>query len=211
LWQHGALQTACCQYVDASRVKIARSKRRMPMGLEAHAVAVLGLTVLAFLLFASEKLAIETTCLLVLALLAVGFQIFPYERQGEAVEPTRFFFGFGHAALVAIVSLMIPRRGVVATGGLEPAARAVARRLEGRPRSAMLVVLVLCAAVSGLLNDAPIVVLMLPILVGAALRTKTAPARTLLPMNYAVLIGGMGTTIGTSTNLIVVSIAADMG
>ncbi len=181
------------------------------MGLEAHAVAVLGLTVLAFVLFASEKLAIETTCLLVLALLAVGFQVFPYERHGEAVEPTRFFSGFGHEALVAIVSLMILGRGLVATGALEPAARALARLLEARPRSAMLVVLVLCASMSGILNDTPIVVLMLPILVGAALRTKTSPTRTLLPMNYAVLIGGMGTTIGTSTNLIVVSIAADMG
>jgi di/tricarboxylate transporter len=33
----------------------------------------------------------------------------------------------------------------------------------------------------------------------------------LLPMNYAVLIGGMATTIGTSTNLIVVAIAAGLG
>ena len=75
----------------------------------------------------------------------------------------------------------------------------------------MLGVLVLCAAASGIVNDTPIVVLMMPVLVGAALRAKSSPARTLLPMNYAVLIGGMGTTIGTSTNLIVVAIAADLG
>ncbi len=75
----------------------------------------------------------------------------------------------------------------------------------------MLLVLVLCAAASGVMNDTPIVVLMLPILVGAALRSKSSPTCTLLPMNYAVLIGGMGTTIGTSTNLLVVTIAADLG
>src|SRR5690606_4626515 len=119
-WQHGALQTACCQYVAASRVKFARSRRRMPRGLEAHALAVLGLTVLASVLFASEKLAIETTCLLVLALLAVAFQVFPYERHGEAVEPTRSFSGFGDEALVASVSLMVLGRVLVVTGEVAP-------------------------------------------------------------------------------------------
>jgi di/tricarboxylate transporter len=179
--------------------------------LEPHALAVLALTAAAFGLFASEKLPIATTSLLVLVLIAAGFQVFPYERGGVPVAPTSFFFGFGHEALVAIASLMVLGRGLVVTGALEPAARLLARMLEARPQAAMLLVLLLCASASGVLNDTPIVVLMMPILVGAALRTKSSPSRTLLPMNYAVLIGGMGTTIGTSTNLIVVSIAADLG
>jgi di/tricarboxylate transporter len=36
-------------------------------------------------------------------------------------------------------------------------------------------------------------------------------SRTLIPVNSAILIGGMSTTIGTSTNLLVVSIAGDLG
>ena len=36
-------------------------------------------------------------------------------------------------------------------------------------------------------------------------------SRTLIPVNSAVLIGGMATTIGTSTNLLVVSTATDLG
>ena len=179
--------------------------------LEPHAIAVMLLLVGAFALFASEKLPIETTSLLVLVLLTAGFQLVPFERGGSRVTATDFFFGFGHEALVAICGLMILGRGLAVTGALEPASRVVARMLAARPTLAMLPVLVLCAAASGVLNDTPIVVLMMPVLVGAALRSKTSPARTLLPMNYAVLIGGMGTTIGTSTNLIVVSIAADLG
>jgi len=182
----------------------------MPI-LEAHAIAVLALTVAAFAMFALERLPIETTSLLILVLLAAGFQVFPYEHAGTRLAPVDFFFGFGHEALVAICALMILGRGLVVTGALEPASRLLGRLIEARPGAAMLVVLALCAAASGVLNDTPIVVLMLPILVGAALRTKTSAARTLLPMNYAVLIGGMGTTIGTSTNLLVVSIAADLG
>ncbi len=181
------------------------------MELAPHALAVLALTALAFTSFASEKLPIETTSLLVLVLIAAGFQIFPYERGGVAIAPTEFFFGFGHEALVAICSLMMLGRGLVVTGALEPAARILAGLLESAPRAALLLVVVLCAGASGVLNDTPIVVLMMPILVGAALRNKTSSARTLLPMNYAVLIGGMGTTIGTSTNLIVVSIAGSLG
>lgn len=176
-------------------------------GLSPHAAALLGLTLVAFVLFASEKLPVESTGLLVLVCIVALFQVFPY---GD-VSPVSFFYGFGHEALIAICALMVLGRGLVATGALEPASRLLARLLEARPGAALLLVLVLCAAASGVLNDTPIVVLMLPVLVGAALRTGTSPARTLMPMNYAVLIGGMGTTIGTSTNLIVVSMAADLG
>ena len=177
------------------------------MTLDAHAIAVLALTVVAFALFASEKLSIEATSFSVLVALTAGFQAFPH----PAVRATDLFFGFGHEALVAICSLMILGRGLAVTGALEPAARVLARLLAVQPGLAMLGILLLCAVASAVMNDTPIVVLMMPVLVGAALRAKTSPAKTLLPMNYAVLIGGMGTTIGTSTNLIVVSIAADLG
>ena len=179
----------------------------MDAALTPHGAALLALTVAAFVSFAIDKLPLETTGLLVLVCIVGLFQVFPYED----VSPVSFFYGFGHEALVAIGALMVLGRGLVVTGALEPASRLLARLLEARPGVALLVVLVACAATSGLLNDTPIVVLMLPVLVGAALRNGTSPARTLLPMNYAVLIGGMGTTIGTSTNLIVVSMAADLG
>jgi di/tricarboxylate transporter len=175
--------------------------------LDAHAIAVLALTVIAFVLFASDRLPIQATSLAVLVALSLGFQLFPH----PGVVATDLFFGFGHEALVAICGLMILGRGLVVTGALEPAARLLARVLSAQPGFAMLGVLLVCAAASGVVNDTPIVVLMLPVLVGAALRAKSSPAKTLLPMNYAVLIGGMGTTIGTSTNLIVVAIAADLG
>ncbi|MDH3589365.1 MAG: SLC13 family permease, partial [Gammaproteobacteria bacterium] len=56
-----------------------------------------------------------------------------------------------------------------------------------------------------------IVVMLLPILVSVAIRNSTAPSEFLMPMGLATLIGGMATTIGTSTNLLVVGIAADLG
>lgn len=172
---------------------------------------MLGLTVLAFYLFSRSSLALETTSLIVLVALTVGFYLFPYERNGVAVRPTDFYLGFGHEALVTIASLMILGRGLVTTGALEPVARWLSRIWSAAPQASMLLLLVFSAAGSGVMNDTPIVVMMMPILVGMALRTKTSPAKSLLSMNHAVLIGGMSTTIGTSTNLLVLAIAADLG
>lgn len=179
--------------------------------LDAHAVAVLVLAAAAFVSFSLSRIPLETTSIMVLAALVVGFQVFPYERGGVLLASQTFFLGFGHEALVTICALMVLGRALVITGALEPVAKLLGAALTARPKVAMLGVLIFCAAASGVLNDTPIVVIMLPVLVSAALRSGTNPAATLMPMNYAVLVGGMGTTIGTSTNLLVVSIAADLG
>ncbi len=183
----------------------------MTAALDAHAIAVLGLTVVAFALFLRERVPIQTTSVGILAALTLGFQLFPYERAGERFSPTALFLGFGHEALVAICALMIVGKGLVATGALDPVARGIARLWARSPGGALLAVLLFAFLASGIVNDTPVVVMLMPILLGVALRTKSAAGRTLLPMNYAVLVGGMATSIGTSTNLLVVSIAADLG
>lgn len=183
----------------------------MPSLPDPHALAVIALTAVAFFLFSRDKIPLETTSLFVLAALTLGFQVFPYERDGTPTKVTDFFLGFGHEALVTICALMILGRGLVTTGALEPVARVFSRAWSTHPHSSMLLLLIFCAAASGIVNDTPIVVLMMPILVSVALRTGGSPAKSLLSMNYAVLIGGMSTAIGTSTNLLVVAIAADLG
>jgi len=183
----------------------------MPAAPEPHAIAIICLTVVAFVLFSRDRIPLETTSLVVLVALTLGFRIFPYEHDGQTLEVSEFFLGFGHEALVTICALMVLGRGLVATGALEPVARLFSRAWGIFPRIAMLLLLVFSAAASGVVNDTPIVVLMMPILISVALRTGSSPSKTLMPMNYAVLIGGMSTSIGTSTNLLVVAIAADLG
>lgn len=183
----------------------------MPLAPEPHAIAVMCLTFVAFFLFSRDRIPLETTSLVVLASLTLGFQIFPYQQDEKMLDVSDFFLGFGHEALITISALMILGRGLVATGALEPVARLFSRAWGSFPRGAMLLLLIFSAAASGVVNDTPIVVLMMPILMSVALRTGSSPTKTLLPMNYAVLIGGMSTSIGTSTNLLVVAIAADLG
>jgi di/tricarboxylate transporter len=177
----------------------------------AHAIFLLLLTPVTFYLFTRDRIPISTTALGLLATLVVAFSIFPYTGEKGTVRPAEIFANFGNEALVAICALMVLGRGLTLTGALEPVARFVIALWVRSRHVAMLFVLMLCMGVSGLLNDTPIVVLMIPILRAVADRTKTPASKLLLPMNNAVLIGGMATTIGTSTNILVVSIAVQLG
>jgi di/tricarboxylate transporter len=183
----------------------------MPEFPSLQAAASLLVTIVAFGLFVSSRLRIELVCLLVIAVLAIGFYAFPIEKGGTFTGMEVAFGGFGHPALVAICCLMILGRGLVVTGALEPAARILGRLWRFSHVLGMLCTLAVCMLISGFVNDTPVLVLMMPILLNLAQRAGIAASKTLMPVNFAILIGGMATTIGTSTNVLVVSIAADLG
>ncbi|MFT6418338.1 MAG: di/tricarboxylate transporter [Cognaticolwellia sp.] len=176
-----------------------------------HALAVLLITVLALYLFRREDIPLETSSLAVMAILCVMFAVFPFSVDGVHFEPSTLFFGFGHEALVTVCSLMIIGHGIVRTGALEPIGRYLAKLWKISPALSLLITLVLAGTLSAFINNTPVVVLLLPILISVSLRTKTDSSPMLLPMGLATLVGGMATTIGTSTNLLVVSIASNMG
>jgi di/tricarboxylate transporter len=175
-----------------------------------HAIAVMALTAIALYLFSRERLPIETSSLVVIALLAILFSVFPYGGE-KSLDPIRFFAGFGNEALVAICALMMASQGLVATGALAPLGRLVGRVWSWSPLIAMGVVLIITAVISAFMNNTPQVVLMIPILTAVALRSGTSPTKALMPMTFASQIGGMGTPIGTSLNLLVISTAAAQG
>ena len=179
----------------------------MPEIPNLHALASMLLTIVALYLFSRDRIRLEISSLGLVALLAVGFAIFPYQD----FRSTEFFSGFGHEALIAVCALMVLGQGLVTTGALEPVGRLLGRFWGKAPFLSFAATLVVGAVLSAFINNTPIVVLLLPILISVCLRTSTSPAKVLMPMGFATLIGGMGTTIGTSTNLLVVSVAADLG
>jgi di/tricarboxylate transporter len=179
--------------------------------LNAHAIAVVVLTVAALFLYSRERIAIETTSLGVLTFLALGFALFPIDVGGRMVAPMEFFAGFSESAMVAVVAMMVAGAAVVRTGALEPAARFLSKVWAQAPALAPLFVLLFTCAISAFVNDTPIVILMLPLLTGIALRTGKPASKILMPMGFAALLGGMTTTIGTATNLVVVSVAQNLG
>ncbi|MDP1631630.1 MAG: SLC13 family permease [Caulobacter sp.] len=176
-----------------------------------QAAAAMVIAMITFWLFADGRMRIEIVSLVLIAVLALLFNFFPVEHEGYKAGIELAFGGFGHEALIAICCLMIMGRGLVVTGALEPVARVMTQLWRHNQLLGLLFSLVLGGAMSMIVNDTPVLVLTMPILLNLALRTGTSASKTLMPMNCAILIGGMSTTIGTSTNLLVVSIAEDMG
>jgi hypothetical protein len=108
-----------------------------------HAMAVMILIVVALVMFARDDIPLETTSLVVLVTLTVGFQIFPYESDGQVLTPTDFFLGFGNRALIAVCALMIVGQGMIRTGALEPVGRMLAKMWRKGPVISLLLTLLL--------------------------------------------------------------------
>ena len=90
------------------------------------------------------------------------------------VGPMDFFAGFGNEALVAICALMMVGKALETTGALQPLANVVGRAWSSRPVLALLTTLVAGAILSAFMNNTPIVVLLMPIIVGASLALKVS-------------------------------------
>jgi len=168
-------------------------------------------TLAMFIAFARGRVSTEIVSLLTIAVIAVGLYFFPLPGTRPTDGLQLAFSGFGHYALITICALMIMGRGLVVTGALEPAAKFLEGVFKINLQLGLLVSLTLAFLLSMGINDTPVLVLLLPIFVQLAARGAMPASKTLIPLNAAVLIGGMATTIGTSTNVLVVSIARDLG
>ncbi|MEM6512794.1 MAG: SLC13 family permease [Pseudomonadota bacterium] len=184
----------------------------MAVTIDVHGIAVLALTVIALFLFTRDDIPLESSSLAILILLVAGFTLFPYmTADGDALGVATLLKGFGNEALITICALMMVGKALETTGALQPLATVVGRAWSTRPVLAFIATLAAGALLSAFMNNTPIVVLLMPILVGASMRVKFPVSGVMLPMGLATIIGGMSTSIGTSTNLLVAGIAQDQG
>lgn len=115
----------------------------------------------------AERVPLETSSLTVLALLAIGFDLFPLRAGDGTLRGVDFLAGFGHLALIAVSALTSAGQGLARTGALDPAGRWRARNWLSHPRLALLGMMV----ASVFVNNTPLVVLSLPLLVSVAAST----------------------------------------
>ena len=118
------------------------------------------------------------------------------------VGPAEAFAGFANPAVVAIGALFVVAAGVDRTGALG--------FLDGllRPRSdrsgpALLRLMLPTALLSGVLNNTPIVAMLIPRVQAWARAQGPAASKLLIPLSTAAIVGGWLTLIGTSTNVVV--------
>ena len=183
----------------------------MPPLPDYHTLFVLLVTVFALYLFTRDRLPLEASGLTVLIVLVLAFSLVPYGPPGDRITSGRLLAGFGNEALITVCALMVIGKGMETTGALQPLAVWLAKAWTLRPRAASIATMAIAGILSAFVNNTPVVVMLLPMLVGVAVRNKLAPSSILMPVGFSTLLGGMATTIGSSTNLLVVSIAADLG
>lgn len=120
----------------------------------------------------------------------------------RVVEPAVAFSGFSSEATIMIGALFVVARAIRDHGGIEPAmARFLGRDASDRVVLAKL--LPVTAALSSVLANTPIVAALGPMMRGWAERHGRAAAKFLMPASFAAILGGLVTTIGTSTTLLV--------
>ena len=153
----------------------------------------------AMVLFASEKLRFDVIGLLVLAsLMTLGI-----------LTPAEGLSGFSNEATVVVTAMFALNAGVVGTGGLDPLIRVLSR--IRRPWLLTFAIILIVCALGAFVKNTALVATFLPVVLGVCARTKTSPARVLMPMSYAAQMGGVCTLLGTSSNLLTNSIAIDHG
>lgn len=184
----------------------------MPDLPEIHALFVMILTVLGLYLFSRDWISIESSSLTILSILVVSFYFFPYSFNGNLINPIELFLtNFGNEALITICLLLAIGKAIEINRSLDPLVGFLSRSWVNHPKVSLLGVLIFGGFFSAFINNTPIVVMLIPALIAVSENAKISSSKVLMPMGMATIIGGMATTIGTSTNLLVVGIANDMG
>ncbi|MCB0794355.1 MAG: SLC13 family permease [Flavobacteriales bacterium] len=162
---------------------------------------VLGVLVLAIALFISEKLSIDLVALLVIVALVLSGTISP--REGVA--------GFSDPATLTVAFMFVLSAALLRTGALATLGPRLAVVFRADRNKGLIMMMVVVAVCSAFLNNTPIVAVLLPIVVQTARSSGLPPAKLLIPLSFAAILGGTTTLIGTSTNLVVSGIATDRG
>ena len=118
------------------------------------------------------------------------------------ITPSEALSGFSNQAPITIAALLVISRAVERTGGLRPLLELAIQR-DGTERGTLARLLGPAAGVSTIMNNTPIVAMLIGPVSATAERSGRSPSRFLMPINHAVLLGGIVTLIGTSSNLVV--------
>jgi di/tricarboxylate transporter len=118
------------------------------------------------------------------------------------LSPKEALAGMSNEGMVTVGVLFIVAQALSETGVVSW----ISHSMLGRPKSARVAQLRLMAPVaafSTILNNTPVVAMMIPAVRDWAKRNNLPVSQLMIPLSYAAIVGGTCTLIGTSTNLVV--------
>ncbi|MEB3240818.1 MAG: SLC13 family permease [Synechococcus sp.] len=156
---------------------------------------------LSLVLFITGWLAPEITGLLAVALL-VSFGV---------LDPREAVQGFGTPALITLMGLFALSAGLFRSGGVDRLRALVGSDAIRTPRRMIMLLVAVVSPLSGFIPNTPIVATLLPVVENWCHRRGVSPSKVLLPLSFAVVIGGTITVLGTSTNLLASDVSRQLG
>ena len=165
-------------------------------------LSVFLLIIIGLYFYASERLSMEVTALLLLcSLLALFVVLPPFVSTAHRLSSATLLSGFASPALLTVLGLLVIGEALANTGALA----FVSRWLSRLPSYSLAMLLLLLAALllSAFLNNIPVVVLFIPVLRTLMERRSQEARWSMMGMSFASVLGGMTTLIGSSTNLLV--------
>jgi di/tricarboxylate transporter len=166
---------------------------------------IFSLILISVIFFSIERIPIEITSIGIITLLVIIFQNSPFlgVNSGIPLSLDVVLKGFANPALLALMSLLVIGHGLLITGALENIAVWVSGDKSKNTQIKFLSVMFLVFILSALLNNTPIIIMFIPIILSLCKQLKRSERLILIPLSYVCILGGMTTLIGSSTNLLV--------
>ena len=118
---------------------------------------------------------------------------------------------FSNPAPIIVSCMFVLSAALERTGTIEALGEWFGKLAGTREMRILVMLMLIVAPLSAFVNNTPVVVVFMPILLALARKHDLVASRFLIPLSYAAIVGGTCTIIGTSTNLVASGIAKERG
>jgi di/tricarboxylate transporter len=170
-------------------------------GFTAEILLTLAITLGALALFVWNRLRVDVVGIIVMVTLILTGLVTP--REGIS--------GFANEAVITVTAMFILSAGLLRTGAIDILSRWAERTARGGEFRLLLITMALVVPLSAFINNTPVVVVIIPMVLGLARKMGISPSKLFMPISFGSQLGGTLTLIGTSTNLLVAGLVLDLG